>query len=91
MHLSTAWLAPVPDHPTDVSPAILVDLLWLNVKGSDRIEHLHVGEEDGLVKVNALTLAETPAESDSNLHALLRRTLAMSVALTGWRLAPGMT
>jgi hypothetical protein len=89
--LSWARLEPPEHRLADISPGVIVDLLWLAVVPADHVEHITVVTTDRHVRVAALVSPRNPLNGDDLLIGICRRAISASPPLAGWsagRLTP---
>lgn len=68
------------------SAAIAEDVIWAAAETRDRIEHLTVVVESGLISVIAFVLADTKEQAVVQVCRLFRRALSRARPLRGWSL-----
>jgi len=82
--LSRVTMRPSPSVPAAVSPASLVDLIWLNIEQSDGIEHIHARAAGPVIEVVFFTVASEQSISDHIAICLCERATQKVPALRGW-------
>ena len=84
MLLSRVTMRPSSMAMAAVSPAGLVDLIWLNIEQSDGIEHIHARATGPVIEVVFFTVASEQSISDHIAIRICERATKKVPALRGW-------